>query len=128
LERSFKILLYSASVRRRFTVVASIVLARSTAVLHAGEATGATVVVLELGDPEVTVGLGVGDETPSTPASAPTGRSSDQATAPTTTPPTRARTTSRPASSNQRLEGCSGSGSGAGDGWAASAWAPSRRS
>jgi hypothetical protein len=128
LERSFKILLYSASVRRRFTVVASIVLARSTAVLHAGEATGATGVVLELGDPEVTVGLCVWDETPSTPASAPTGRSSDQATAPTTTPPTRARTTSRPASSNQRLEGRCGSGSGAGDGWAASAWAPSRRS
>ena len=58
-----------------FTAMASIVLTRSTAVLHAGEAT-----------------------------------------APTTTPPTNARVTSRPVSSSQRLEGRRGSGSGAGGG------------
>src|SRR5215218_5839486 len=115
------ILPYSTSSRCSFTAVASIVLARSTAVLQASEATGAAVVGWEpcaavpvlgacclTGDPLVA------------PAAAPAGRSSDQATAPTKTPPTSASTTSRPVSSSQRREGRD---SGAGDDWAAElAW------
>ena len=101
------ILLYSASSRCSLTAMASIVLARSTAVLHAGEATGATVVVS---------GFGVAEEAPTTPALAPAGRSVAQTTAPTKTPPASARVTSRPVSSSQRLEGHRGFGSGAGGG------------
>jgi hypothetical protein len=94
--------------------MASIVLARSTAVLHDGAATGPTVVVS---------GLRVAEEAPATPALAPAGRSVDQATAPTKTPPASATVTSRPVNS-QRLEGGRGFGSGAGGGCAA--WACSR--
>ena len=103
---------------RSATAEASIALARSTAVLHAGEATGATVVVLE---PDLVVaGPCIGDEAPPAPVSAPAGRSSDQATAPTKTPPTSASATRRPVTSSQRLEGRD---SGAGDDWAAElAW------
>ena len=81
---------YSASSRRSFTTMASIALARSTAVLHASDATGAAVVVLEPCLAAVAVGPCVGDEARLAPASTVAGRSSNQATAPTATPPTNA--------------------------------------
>src|SRR5512132_453992 len=102
--------------------MASIVLARSTAVLQASEATGAAGVV-ELEPCAAVLVLGgcwLTGEALVAPTAAPAGWSSDQATAPTTTPPTSASTTSRPVSSSQRLEGRE---SGAGGGWAAElAW------
>ena len=57
---------YSASSLRSSTALASMVLARSTAVLHTGAATGATLVVSELRGPGVTLGLGVAEEAPAT--------------------------------------------------------------
>ena len=79
---------YSASSRCSFTAMASSALARSTAVLQAGVATGATVAVS---------GLRVADDTSAT-ALVPAGRSLDPTTAPTKTPPINANATSRPVS------------------------------
>jgi hypothetical protein len=82
------ILPYPSTVLCSPTAMASIVLARFTAVLQAPEATGAAVVESEPCAAAPVLGVCcLTGEALVAPAAAPAGRSSDQATAPTKTPP-----------------------------------------
>ena len=105
----------SPTASRSLTAEASIALARSTAVLHAAEATGPAGVMV--------AGRWVADETSA--VLLPAGRSSGQATAPTNPPPTSATTTKSPVSSSQGGDGRRWR-SDAGWGAEASAVGPSR--